>query len=406
MKFASDIRVIAQLAVQATSGITRITEGVHQSVLSTLGIPGGKSPGQTRFITGMVYRNVDKITQLVGKSLDAVLGGLQPLFESSEETRAESHQRESLLAVLNGVMGDRLLASNHSYAIPMTLRYRDRELDWNALPPMPDASANVVLMVHGLCMSDLRRHARQKGHDFDHGETLASDLGYTPVYLHYNSGLHTSLNGRELSAQLEQLVRNWPTPIEELSVVAYSMGGLLIRSAFHYAKKEKLLWPEQLKNIVFLGTPHHGSSLERLGNWVDVILGSTSYSRPFTALSQLRSPGITDLRHGHIVDEDWHGHDRFQRKADGRQLVPLPEGVACYTIAASVAGRRSAVANRWVGDGLVSLRSALGHHDKARRKLLFSEESQRIIYRTGHLELLSSRKVTRQILNWLTPAQV
>ena len=40
----------------------------------------------------------------------------------------------------------------------------------------------------------------------DHGATLATTLGYTPVYLRYNSGLHTSQNGHELSALLEQLV--------------------------------------------------------------------------------------------------------------------------------------------------------------------------------------------------------
>jgi hypothetical protein len=49
---------MAQLAVQATSGVTRITEGVHRSVLNTMGIPGGKVPGQTRGITGLTYRNI------------------------------------------------------------------------------------------------------------------------------------------------------------------------------------------------------------------------------------------------------------------------------------------------------------------------------------------------------------
>ena len=44
----SDARAIVQLAVQATKGVTRIAEGVHQSVWSTLGAPGGKMPGQTR----------------------------------------------------------------------------------------------------------------------------------------------------------------------------------------------------------------------------------------------------------------------------------------------------------------------------------------------------------------------
>jgi len=120
-------------------------------------------------------------------------------------------------------------------------------------------------------------------------EALATALGYTPVYLRYNSGLHTSINGRELSAQLEQLAAHWPVPIEKLTIVAHSMGGLLARSAVHYARQEGLCWPDQLKNIIFLGTPHHGAPLEQAGNWLDGIIGSTPYSAPFTRLVQLRT---------------------------------------------------------------------------------------------------------------------
>ena len=236
-----------------------------------MGIPAGNSPEQTRGITGLVYRNVQNITQLVGRSLDTLLAALQPLLDPAEDALPDSPQREAVLAALNGVMGDRLVASNNSFAIPMTIRYKDKPLNWAFLPPMPAATGKIMLLVHGLCMNDLWRHARHKRHELNHGDSLASALGYTPVYLHYNSGLHTSLNGRGLSAQLEQLVRHWPTPVEELSVVAYSMGGLLTRSAFHYAKEENLHWPSHLKNIVFLGTPHHGTSLEQLGNWLESI---------------------------------------------------------------------------------------------------------------------------------------
>jgi hypothetical protein len=75
--------------------------------------------------------------------------------------------------------------------------------------------------------------------------------------------------------------------------------------------------------------------------------------------------------------------------------------VACYTVAASLADRRSTLSNRLLGDGLVPLYSALGHHEKAQRKLLFANECHRIFYRMGHLELLHSPRVTRQIQRWL-----
>lgn len=400
----SDIRGLVQLATQATTGVTRITEDVHQSVLNTMGIPGGKAPGRTRGIPGLVYRNIHNITQLVGKGADVVLSRLQPLFESAEDTKSGTLQREAVLAALNGVMGDRLVEGNNPFATPMTLRYQGEALNWQDLPPMPAASNKVVLLIHGLCMNDLQRHAQHKGFDVEHGEALASALDYTPIYLRYNSGLHTSQNGRELSAQLEQLVTHWPAKIEQLTIVAHSMGGLLTRSASHYAKQDDFGWPDHLKNIVFLGTPHHGAPLERAVNWANTILGSTPYTKPFTTLGQLRSAGVTDLRYGHVVDEDWRGHDRFHRKPDNRQLVPLPEEVACFTVAATVADKSSILANRLVGDGLVPLHSALGHHDDARRKLQFSEESQWIAYRMNHMDLLSSPEVTRQMVQWLTPS--
>lgn len=400
---ATDLRGIAQLATQATTNVTRIVEGVHQSVWSTLGMPAGDTAETTRGITGLVYKTVLAVTQLVGKGADTLLTRLQPLLESADDAEPGSPQREAVLAALNGVMGDHLLASNNPLATPMTLRFRDATLDVDALPPMPEATGKVFLLIHGLCMNDLQWRTRHDALPIDHGEALAATLGYSPIHLRYNSGLHTSQNGRELSARLEQLLSHWPTPIEELSVVAHSMGGLLIRSAIHYARQDALRWPDRLKHIVFLGTPHHGAPLERAGNWVDAVLGSTRYSAPFTRLAQLRSAGITDLRYGHVLDEDWQGHDRFRRAPDHREVVPLPSGVACHAVAATTASKRSALTDRLIGDGLVPLHSALGQHDDARRTLGFAKSSQWIAYRTNHMQLLSSPDVTRQLLHWLTP---
>ena len=225
----------------------------------------------------------------------------------------------------------------------------------------------------------------------------------TPIYLRYNSGLHVSQNGRELALQLEQLLGHWPVPVEEVSVLAHSMGGLVMRSAAHYAQQDGLAWPRRLRNLVFLGTPHHGAPLERAGNIVDVLLGSTPFTAPLARLGQLRSAGITDLRFGYVLDEDWHGHDRFHRKPDSRQRVPLPQGVACYSVAATTAAKRSLLADRLIGDGLVPLHSALGHHRDAKRRLDFPKSSQWIAYQTSHMALLNHPEVAAHILRWLRP---
>jgi pimeloyl-ACP methyl ester carboxylesterase len=406
---ASDLRAAAQLATTATSSVARMAEGVNQAVWSTLGAPSGKAADQTRGITGLAFQSVQSITGLVGKGVDTALAALLPFIappSASTQAPPTSNAREAVLAALNGVLGDHLEATGNALATPMTLRYAGNALNWQAMPPKNKVTGKVLLLVHGLCMNDLQwRNVHAAGtadeRVVDHGATLATALGYTPVYLRYNTGLHTSINGRELSQQLEQLVQFWPKRISELTIVVHSMGGLVTRSAVHTAQADNAVWLKKLKNIVFLGTPHHGALLEKAGNWVDIILGSTPYSKPFAKIAQLRSAGITDLRYGHVVDADWVGKDRFRRQPDSRQPVPLPEGVACYTVAGTTAGQRSALTERLVGDGLVTLPSALGQHTEAQRSLKFAKTSQRIVYRTNHMQLLSSDEVGAQLVAWL-----
>lgn len=407
---ASDLRAVAQLATQATTSVSRIAEAVHQAVWATMGVPGGKAPGQTRGLTGLVYQGVRGVTSAVGKSLEGVLRRLEPVLASADLAPPESPLREAVLAALNGVMGDRLVASNNPLATPMRMRWQGQALGPTYMPPRKAVSGKLLLMVHGLCMNDLQWRTQTDAEDgtpgpvVDHGAALADALGYTPIYLRYNTGLHISQNGRVLAQQIEQLLTLWPVPVQELSVVAHSMGGLVTRSALHVAGQGRMDWPAKVNAVVFLGTPHHGAPLERAGNWVDVILATTPFSKPFARLAQLRSAGITDLRHGLLADEDWQGQDRFERKADDRLHVPLPEGIAFFTVAATTAAQRSPLAERIIGDGLVPLPSALGQHDDRARKLVFAKSSQWVAYRINHMALLSSPAVSQQLLAWLTPA--
>jgi hypothetical protein len=400
---SSDIRGLTQLATQATTGVTGIAEGVHQAVLNGMGIPGGDTPGRARGITGLVYRSINGVTRLVGGGIDTLLASLLPLLGPDQANSPETPQRAAVLAALNGMMGDRLVASDSPFATPMSLRFQGEVLNWPDRPAMPEATDKVLLLVHGLCMNDLQWHAQHDGKVFDHGEALARALGYTPVYLRYNSGLHISQNARELATQLEQLLGHWPSPIREISVLAHSMGGLLIRGACQLAQEQAMAWPDRLANIVFLGTPHHGAPLEQGSNWLEFLLEGVPYAAPFARLGQLRSAGITDLRHGHVMDQDWQGRDRFELNPDSRLPVPLPAGVACYGVAATTAPKRGLLADRLIGDGLVPLRSALGQHDDPRRELEFGSDSQWIGYRMNHLDLLRSPRVNRQLLEWLSP---
>ncbi len=237
----------------------------------------------------------------------------------------------------------------------------------------------------------------RKGHD--HGAALARDLGYTPVYLHYNSGLHVSTNGREFAALLESLVSHWPVPVEELAILGHSMGGLVARSACHYARVAGHDWPRVLKRLVFLGTPHHGSPLERGGNWVDIVLGISPYTAPLARLGKIRSAGITDLRHGNLLDEDWADRDRFERSGDPRQPVPLPEGVECYAMAAMA---REGLGDPWPCDGFVSPDSALGRHEEPGLTLSLPESRRWVLHGIHHFDLLGQPDAYEKIKEWMS----
>ena len=399
----ADLKAAAQLVETATHGVIDLTETVHQSVRRRLGLSAGTSPERTGGLTGQVYQAVRGVTRVVGKGTDAALAAVLPLLDDPASHTEASPQREAVLAALNGVLGDRLLAMGNPLAQAMELRANGAPLTLAAealQAQLPQAGPHLLLLVHGLCMNDVQW--RRNGHD--HGAFLAPVLGATPVYLRYNTGLHTSVNGREMALLLERLVAVWPVPLERITIVGHSMGGLVARSAIATAQCQGLCWPARLLDLVFLGTPQHGAPLERAGHGADWLLASNPFTAPFARLGQIRSAGITDLRHGHVQDADWQGRDRFASGADHRQPLPLPDGVRCFAVAATLAGQRSRVAERLTGDGLVPLDSALGRHEDAALRLEVPPERQRVVFRSGHLDLLSSPVVAEQLKAWLSPA--
>jgi pimeloyl-ACP methyl ester carboxylesterase len=402
----SDLRGASRLAIAATVGVTDLVEAMHRTIASVPAPIGKSGDGHARGIAGLVYGAVRGTTRAVGGGIDAALALLPPLLGEA----GNWPRRTQVLAALNGILGDYLAATGNPLATTMQLR-RDGEaleLERTALSAaFPKASGKLLVLVHGLCMSDLQWN--RAGHD--HGAVLARSLGCTPVYLNYNSGLHVSTNGRQFAGLLEQLVREWPVPVSEIAIVGHSMGGLVTRSAAHVGQQDGQAWTRRLRNIVFLGTPHHGAPLERGGHWVDAVLGVSPYTAAFNRLGRVRSAGITDLRHGSLLDSDWQGHDRFAHGHDTRTPVPLPKGVACYAIAATAATEPSGPATArgtieralgLVGDGLVPLDSALGRHGDPKRSLDFGLAGSWIAYETRHLGLLDSAGACEQMQRWLS----
>jgi hypothetical protein len=382
-----DLRGATRLAFDASTGITRLVGAVHGAIERTaVPFPSGRN-GDARGLAGLIYRGIGGGMRVLGTGIDAGLAPLGALLPAGEASEA----RDAWVAVLNGVYGDHLAHTGNPLAIEMSLRHRGRAIDPRSPPLAPLAErtdsrgTRLLLLVHGLCMNDARW--QREGHD--HGAALADELGYVPLYLRYNSGLRIADNGRALDGLLEELIGHWPAPVQELVIVGHSMGGLVARSAVHEARQAAHAWPQRLRRLVFLGTPHHGAPLERGGHGLDYLLELSRYSAPFARIGRQRSAGIRDLRHGTITAGD-HRH------------VPLPAGVRCYVAAATLGSRRGPVAERLLGDGLVPLDSALGHHPRPDRTLEVPAEHQWIGYQMGHLQLLNRPEVYAQLRDWLS----
>jgi pimeloyl-ACP methyl ester carboxylesterase len=395
----SSLRGLSRLSFDGIAGLVDVVEAIHQNIAAGVGVPGVQTPGRSHGITGLVYRSIRKLTGLVGHGLDRSLELLAPLLGET----GDQPGRQRFWAALNGVLGDHLASTSNPLAIPMRLRRDGRPLTLEApalAAAIPKPSGSLLVLVHGLCMSDLQWS--RTGHD--HGAALERDLGYTTLYLHYNSGLHVSTNGRKLARLLETLRKAWPVPVTELTLIGHSMGGLVCRSACQYGALAGHAWRRRLRTLVFLGTPHHGAPFERGGNWVDVLLGASPYIAPLARLGKIRSAGITDLRYGNVLDEDWKRRDRFRRSGDRRRTTPLPEGVLCYTLAATTGTQADDLKSRVIGDGIVPLSSALGRHADPTRALLIPESRTWVGHGMGHLDLLSRPEVYEHIVRWLRRA--
>jgi len=76
------------------------------------------------------------------------------------------------------------------------------------------------------------------------------------------------------------------------------------------------------------------------------------YSISFAKISKVCSSGLTDLRYGYIIDEDWDNEQV-------RKIIPLLQYVQWYFIATATSDKDSSkLANHPTGDDLVTIPSA------------------------------------------------
>jgi pimeloyl-ACP methyl ester carboxylesterase len=408
---AGEVRALGRLAGLVLGGGARRVQEMHASIAGR--VFGGVGPlgAPVRLahdaIAGSTYAAVRTALGAGGRAAGLVAAARV----RGGGSLADHPNGRAILAVLNGAFGDLLDRELAELALPMSLRLGGSDL---AVEPAalavayPRATSRLVVFLHGLVETeDAWRYKAARHHgdpQVSYGTLLYRDLGYTPIWVRYNSGLHISDNGARLAALLDQLVLAWPVPVQDLVLVGHSMGGLVARSALHQAGDGTLAgqrrWPGLVRDTITLGSPHLGAPLEQGANVLTALLNLVGETRPFATVLAARSVGIKDLRYGNLVEVDWSGHDPDAVLTNTRTDLPLHAGARHFVVVATVAGRHDTLIGDLVGDLLVRPRSASGDTGD-RRRMAFPNEHIHRLPGLHHLDLLNHPQVYRQIHSWL-----
>jgi triacylglycerol lipase len=278
-------------------------------------------------------------------------------------------------AALNGAIGDSLTGRYAALATPMRLRHDGVDIPTATLAEhYPRPSRHVIVMIHGLAENEEWWQGVDTEDRTDFGRCLTADVGASVLYVRYNSGRPIADNGRELADLLDDVVDDWPVPVERLSLVGHSMGGLVARSAVRHGVACDLAWADTLAEVVCLGTPHQGSDVERAAEFAGRTLGHFRQSAPLAELFTLRSAGIKNLRHG-IPEEPGD--------PPGRQMF----------LAATIAQDPLSWQGRVFGDLLVTPASATDARQRADRHTFGG---------ISHAALLRHPRVYTELRRWLS----
>ncbi len=304
-----DIKAVGELAGEASHVVTTLVRDMHAGIAGRVfGAIGALSkPTQVIHdgIAGTVYCAVDHglrgATQAGGVLASQVWG-------RDDDAGLDSRARVgAALAAVNGIYGHRLASHRNGLALTMQIRQHGSVVplcEGSVSAAFPEATGRVAVFVHGWCATERLWWWPPCEDDARcYGQRLAEDLGFTPIYLRYNTGLHISQNGQLLAGMLERLQLVWPVPIDELVVVGHSMGGLVARSAGYYGMQQHHRWTAAVRHVVCLGSPHLGADLEKGVNVAAWALARLPETRAVAGFLNRRSPGVKDLRFGALIEE-------------------------------------------------------------------------------------------------------
>jgi pimeloyl-ACP methyl ester carboxylesterase len=377
---------------RAASGVEELHRAIAGRAFGAVGAGAVPARAVHDAVASGAYGMVRGLSGLLALAADA---GLRQRAPADGRWLSSSRGGAVALGALGGLIGDELERKGSDLQEPMTVRVGGR-----VTPPeraalqraFPRATPQLVVFLHGLMETELIWGPPSR--------RLALDLNRTPLYVRYNSGRHVSENGRSLAELLEQLVAGWPAEVDQIALVGYSMGGLVARSACHYAYERGDSWVQHVRHVISLGSPHMGAPLAQGVHWASAGLDLVPETRPFAAFLRRRSAGIRDMRQGSLVDEDWRDRDPDVLRAAACREIPLLEGATHCFVAATVTRRAGHPLGRLLGDCLVLEPSASGR--SGTRRIPFRTEHGMHLGGAHHLALLNHPAVYERLREWLS----
>lgn len=403
-----EVRALGDLAGDAAAGIADQARDLHTGIAQRVFGALGSTAAPVRIahdrISEGAYTAARALTSAVVRGGAGAVSLARP---DDAPSIADSPPGRLAVGAINGMWGDRLYRRRSALETSMAVRRAGRDVPPDAgglARAFPDATRRLAVFVHGLCETEdaWRLGARRS---VPYGDRLRAELGYTPVYIRYNSGRHISHNGRALAALMDAVVENWPVPVTEIALVGHSMGGLVARGACHYAGVGGTTsWRDRVRHVFMLGAPHTGAPLELAANAACHAASQLPETRPFAAPLKARSAGVKDLGFGYVVDEDWAGHDPDAFWTNTGTVVPFLPGANHYFVSATLSREADAPLGRVIGDLLVLHRSAWAHRARGER-LQFPVEHYSHLGGATHFDLLNHPAVYGQIRRHLAGAR-
>jgi pimeloyl-ACP methyl ester carboxylesterase len=392
-----EIAALGDLAGEAAAGAARQIHELHTGIAGRVWSRVGPAALPVKFAHDRIARRAYSVaTELtraaVRAGANAASRAQSPDAPSIERTPAG----RVMVSALNGAFGDTLVRRGNPLALRMTVRRKGRDVEIGPAglrSAYPNAKPRLAVFVHGLCETD-DAWKLGAGRHVPYGHRMEIELGYTPVYLRYNTGRHISENGRELARLLEELVASWPVPVDEVALIGHSMGGLVGRSACYYGADSACV--AKVRHVFTLGTPHRGAPLEQAANAASAALARLPETRPLARALNLRSSGIKDLRYGYLVDECWMDQDCDAYLRNTSQEIPFLPTARHYFICATLSREPDAAVGRIIGDLLVLRPSAWAHEGKGKR-MRFPIEHYYHLGKANHFDLLNHPAIFDQM---------